>query len=89
LTLFSVEREQAPKVIPIENQDEHVDEAVWEASTPREKVLVSALTDWVQLGQIHSYVERADRGASLTEIQAETLNLVRTLADEGCSSLVT
>ena len=49
-----------------------MDEAVWEASTPREKVLASALTDWVELGQTHSYVERADPGASLSEIQART-----------------
>jgi hypothetical protein len=60
-----------------------VDEAVWEASSPREKVLVSGLTDWVELGQVHSYVERAHPGASLAEIQAETLGLVRALADEG------
>ncbi|WP_123025672.1 hypothetical protein [Mycolicibacterium stellerae] len=60
-----------------------MDDAVWEASTPREKVLVSALDDWVDLGQIHSYVERANPGASLADIQAETLDLVRTLADEG------
>ena len=60
-----------------------MDEAVWEASTPREKVLVSALDDWVELGQVHSYVERANPGASLADIQAETLDLVRALADEG------
>jgi hypothetical protein len=60
-----------------------VDEAVWDASSPREKVLVSGLIDWVELGQIHSFVERANPGAALTAIQAETLGLVRALADEG------
>jgi hypothetical protein len=60
-----------------------VDEAVWEAGSPRDKVLVSGLTDWVDLGQIHSYVDRANPGAALTAIQAETLELVRALADEG------
>ena len=62
-----------------------MDEAVWDASSPREKVLVSGLIDWVELGQIHSFVERANPGASLAAIQAETLGLVRALADEGLS----
>jgi hypothetical protein len=60
-----------------------VDEAAWEASSPREKVLISGLTDWVDLGQIHSYVERSNPGASLAGIQAETLDLIRALAGEG------
>jgi hypothetical protein len=32
---------------------------------------------WVELGQVHSYVERVNPGAPLAEIQAETLDLVR------------
>jgi hypothetical protein len=60
-----------------------VDEAVWDASTPRAKVLVSGLTDWVELGQIHSFVESANPGASPAAVQAETLGLVGALADEG------
>jgi hypothetical protein len=60
-----------------------VDEAAWEASSPREKALISGVTDWVDLGQIHSYVERSNPGASLAAIQAETLDLIRALADEG------
>jgi hypothetical protein len=60
-----------------------VDEAVWDASTTRAKVLASGLTDWVELGQIHSFVDSANPGASLAEIQAETLSLVGALADEG------
>lgn len=60
-----------------------MDEAVWQASSPREKVLVSGLTDWAELGRIHSYVEGANPGASLTAIQDETLGLIRALADEG------
>lgn len=60
-----------------------MDEAAWEASSPREKVLVSGLTDWVELGQVHSFVEQANPGAPLATIQAETLGLIRALADEG------
>ena len=60
-----------------------MDEAVWDASTPRAKVLVSGLTDWVELGQIHSFVDSANTGASLAAIQAETLGLIRALTDEG------
>jgi hypothetical protein len=37
---------------------------------------------------IHSYVDRANPGASLTAIQAETLELVRALADEGLPASV-
>jgi hypothetical protein len=60
-----------------------VDEAVWEAGSPPDKVLVSGLTDWVELGQIHSFIDRANRGAALTAIQAKTLELVRALAGAG------
>ena len=60
-----------------------MDEAVWEASSARDKVLVSGLTDWVELGQVHSFVERANPGAPLATIQAQTLGLVSALAHDG------
>jgi hypothetical protein len=63
--------------------DEHVDKAVWEASSPREKVLLYGLSDWVALDDVHSYVQLANPGAPLTAIQDETLGLIRELAEEG------
>ncbi|HKV21137.1 MAG TPA: hypothetical protein VJR50_19035 [Mycobacterium sp.] len=60
-----------------------MDEAVWEASTPREKVLLAGLTDWVELAQVHSFVAQANPDAPTATIQNETLDLIRALADEG------
>ena len=60
-----------------------MDDAVWEASSPREKVLVAGLTDWVDLAQIHWFVALANPDASTATIQSETLDLIRALADEG------
>jgi hypothetical protein len=63
-----------------------VDQAAWEASSPREKVLISGLTDWVDLGQIHSYVERSNPGASLAAIQAETLDKLNQSSDSSAGA---
>jgi hypothetical protein len=66
-----------------DDYDEHMDQAVWEASSPREKVLLYGLSDWVPLDDVHSYVQLAHPGAPLTAIQDETLGLIRELAEQG------
>lgn len=51
--------------------------------TTREKVLVEGEHDWVALDKIHTYVGLEDPGASLPDVQRRTLELVRSMFDDG------
>jgi hypothetical protein len=51
--------------------------------TTREKILFEGLKDWVKLEQVHEYVAFEDLSASLAEVQRKTLELVRSMAEEG------
>jgi hypothetical protein len=55
--------------------------------TTREKILFEGLTDWVKLEQVHEYVAFEDLSASLAEVQRRTLELVRSMAEEGVIAL--
>lgn len=49
----------------------------------REKVLVEGQHDWVKLWEVHRHVAEENLSASLADVQQKTLELVRTLIDEG------
>ena len=55
--------------------------------TTREKILFEGLTDWVKLEQVHEYVAFEDVSASLAKVQRRTLELVRSMAEEGVIAL--
>jgi hypothetical protein len=55
--------------------------------TPREKVLRRGLVDWVALDRIHSDVAHENQGAPLSVVQAKTLELIRSLVNEGLFEL--
>lgn len=52
-------------------------------ATAREEVLLYGLVDWVPLERVHWYVARANAGASLSTIQNETIETIRSLANDG------
>jgi hypothetical protein len=51
--------------------------------TPREEVLIRGLVDWVALDRIHWDVAEANKGEPIAVVQSETLNLIRSLVEEG------
>lgn len=51
--------------------------------TPREHVLIRGLEDWIALDQIHSAIAEANKGELITVVQSATLNLIRSLVEEG------
>lgn len=51
--------------------------------TPREHVLIRGLADWIALDRIHWDVAEANKGEPITIVQSATLNLIRTLVEEG------
>ena len=51
--------------------------------TPREHVLIRGLVDWISLDRIHWDVAEANKGEPITVVQSATLNLIRTLVEEG------
>jgi hypothetical protein len=53
----------------------------------REKILVEGLHDWVKLAQVHDYVALENPSASLAKVQRRTLELIRSMADEGLVAL--
>jgi hypothetical protein len=55
--------------------------------TTREKILFDGEYDWVKLKQVHEYVAFEDLSASLAEVQRRTLELVRSMAEEGVIAL--
>lgn len=55
--------------------------------TTREKILFEGERDWVKLAQVHDYVALENPSASLAEVQRKTLDLVRSMADEGVIAL--
>jgi hypothetical protein len=55
--------------------------------TPRESVLLRGLVDWVALDRIHWDVAQANQGASLSVVQTRTLELIRSLVNEGLFEL--
>jgi hypothetical protein len=55
--------------------------------TTREKILFEGLTDWVKLEQVHEYAAFEDLSASLPEVQRRTLELVRSMAEDGVIAL--
>jgi hypothetical protein len=59
------------------------DEGGRKVLTTREKILFEGLKDWVKLEQVHEYVAFEDLSASLAEVQRKTLELVRSMAEEG------
>lgn len=55
--------------------------------TTREKILIDGEFDWVKLKQVHDYVALDNPSASLAEVQRKTLELVRSMAEEGVIAL--
>ena len=55
--------------------------------TPRENVLLRGLVDWVALDRIHWDVAQENHGAPLSVVQTKTLELIRSLVDEGLFEL--
>lgn len=51
--------------------------------TAREKILVEGLSDWVDLGQLHWYLAEENPTASLSDVQNETLQTLRSLVTDG------
>ena len=49
----------------------------------REELLTSGLSDWVHLYEVHSQVEHDNPGASSDQVQAETLDTIRSLVADG------
>lgn len=55
--------------------------------TTREKILLDGEEDWVKLKQVHDYVASEDVSAPLPDVQRKTLDLVRSMAEEGVIAL--
>lgn len=55
--------------------------------TTREKILFEGMTDWVKLTEIHQHVAWEDPTASLADVQRRTLDLVRSMAEDGVIAL--
>jgi hypothetical protein len=55
--------------------------------TPREKVLLRGLVDWVALDRIHWDVAQDNQGAPLSLVQTQTLELISSLVNEGLFEL--
>jgi hypothetical protein len=55
--------------------------------TTREKILIDGEFDWVKLKQVHDYVALDNPSTSLAEVQRKTLELVRSMAEEGLIAL--
>jgi hypothetical protein len=49
----------------------------------RDEVLTYGLIDWVELDQIHRYVAQENAGEPLSVIQEKTLDLIRSLVQDG------
>lgn len=55
--------------------------------TARESALLRGLVDWVALDHIHWDVAQENQGSPLTVVQTKTLELIRSLVDEGLAEL--
>lgn len=55
--------------------------------TARESVLLRGLVDWIALDRIHWDVAQENQGAPLLVVQDKTLELIRSLVDEGLAEL--
>jgi hypothetical protein len=55
--------------------------------TAREEVLLRGLVDWVALDRIHWDVAQENQGAPLSAIQTKTMELIRSLVNEGLFEL--
>ncbi|ORA12643.1 hypothetical protein BST12_24790 [Mycobacterium angelicum] len=58
-----------------------------EMLSTREKILVEGLDDWVKVAQVHDYVAFENPSATLSDVQRRTLELIRSMADEGVIAL--
>lgn len=55
--------------------------------TARESVLLRGLVDWVALDRIHWDVSQENQWAPLSVVQIKTLELIRSLVNEGLAEL--
>jgi hypothetical protein len=55
--------------------------------TARENILIEGLDDSVDLGGVHQYVVQEDPSLSLSEVQDNTLEIIRSLVDDGLVEL--
>jgi hypothetical protein len=55
--------------------------------TARENILIEGLDDSVDLGGVHQYVARENPSASLSDVQSKTLEIIRSLVDDGLIEL--
>ncbi|MGV0872053.1 hypothetical protein [Mycolicibacterium sp. XJ879] len=55
--------------------------------TARESVLLRGPVDWIALDRIHWDVAQENPGSPLNVVQAKTLELIRSLVDEGIGAL--
>jgi hypothetical protein len=60
-----------------------VDESVWRARSAREKVILWALIDWIELERIHGFVVEENPSDSVSAIQGKTLDLIRSVVSDG------
>jgi hypothetical protein len=55
--------------------------------TARENILIEGFDDSVDLGGVHQYVARENPSASLSDVQSKTLEVIRSLVDDGLVEL--
>jgi hypothetical protein len=55
--------------------------------TARENILIEGLDDSVDLGRVHHHVVREDPSLSLSEVQNNTLEIIRSLVSDGLVEL--
>lgn len=60
-----------------------MDDSVWNALSAHDKVVLWGQIDWVELERIHYFVVQENPAAPLSVIQNTTLELIRSLVNEG------
>jgi hypothetical protein len=59
----------------------------WRRAKVRNELLTDGLVDYVDLGAVNSQVSRHNPSASVSEVQRETLEMIRALVSEGLFEL--
>ena len=82
---------QAAQTVPVDNGSEQPDSSVkqwdWPFPAAAREVLLDGTIDWVELGQIHRYVEQVSPDEPTAVLQQRTLELIADLVVGGLAEL--
>jgi hypothetical protein len=73
--------------MPLQPRESTEVDMTYDSYTPAQKTLVEGMGDWVEIALVHWHVQQSNPQAPLSEVQRQTLELIRSLVDDGLFEL--